>query len=415
MRQSLLDGRIVPGFAYEGDPLALADVTIYVPGRRAARSLAGEFANLLGPLSGGGSAILPAIRPIGETDETALFAAGDRPTLMPAMAELERRLHLARLSRGWREMTMRAELKALLGEEVALPASAADALWLAADLGALLDEVETEGASFSALTTLAPDRLADWWQLTLTFLTIITESWPQALEERGVVSEAAAKNAWLRGEAERLARDGAKGPVILAGSTATAPATVELMRAIAHLPNGALVLPGLDRHLDAAARAAISRLDSIAAPGHAQYGLKTILDRFARPPESVVHLAEGLAPSLAAREAFLADALRPAETTDHWSADEDRHPPEALDGLALVEAADEREEALAVACAMRDALSDPQGDGGAGDAGPQPRAPRRRRTQPLRHRRQRFRRAAARRHRPGDASRHRRRGGAEAG
>ena len=37
--QSLIDGRLVPGFTYDpADPLALADVTIYVPTRRSARA-----------------------------------------------------------------------------------------------------------------------------------------------------------------------------------------------------------------------------------------------------------------------------------------------------------------------------------------------------------------------------------------
>ncbi|MEF2550736.1 double-strand break repair protein AddB [Aurantimonas sp. A2-1-M11] len=356
LAEGLLAGRIVPSFRYEGDPLALAGVTIYVPTRRAARALAGEFARLLGT----GSAILPAIRPIGESDEASQFAPeGEQPSLAPTMGELERRLQLARLARQWRTVTRGREFESLIGEAAVLPASAADALWLAADLGALLDEVETEGTSLGKLAGLAPDALSDWWQLTVTFLSIVTETWPQALTEAGRISEAAAKNAWLRAEAERLRRNPGTGPVILAGSTATAPATIELMHAIAHLDEGALVLPGLDRHLDPAAFAAISRDGAISAPGHPQYGLKTILTRFAIPPESVVHLTGDQEPGLAAREAFIADALRPAETTHRWRETARLHGAGALDDLALVEADDEREEALAVACAMRSALADP--------------------------------------------------------
>ena len=40
-------------------------------------------------------------------------------------------------------------------------------------------------------------------------------------------------------------------PVIAAGSTGSIPATADLLRAIARLPRGALVLPGLDTSLDA--------------------------------------------------------------------------------------------------------------------------------------------------------------------
>jgi len=62
---ALLDGELVDGFRYDGTPLALADVTIYVPTRRAARELRSSFVDKLG----GGSAILPVIRPLGEFDE----------------------------------------------------------------------------------------------------------------------------------------------------------------------------------------------------------------------------------------------------------------------------------------------------------------------------------------------------------
>ena len=31
LAEALLAGRLVPGFRFDGDPLALADVTIYVP------------------------------------------------------------------------------------------------------------------------------------------------------------------------------------------------------------------------------------------------------------------------------------------------------------------------------------------------------------------------------------------------
>ena len=48
LADALLAGALVPGFRFDGDPLALADVTIYVPTRRAARELRGVFVDALG-------------------------------------------------------------------------------------------------------------------------------------------------------------------------------------------------------------------------------------------------------------------------------------------------------------------------------------------------------------------------------
>ncbi|MGO6907143.1 double-strand break repair protein AddB, partial [Rhizobium ruizarguesonis] len=63
---TLCDGRLTPLFRHRtDDPLSLARVTIYLPTRRAVRVLRSEFVDLLG----GRSAILPVIRPLGETDD----------------------------------------------------------------------------------------------------------------------------------------------------------------------------------------------------------------------------------------------------------------------------------------------------------------------------------------------------------
>jgi len=357
LAEGLLGGRVVEGFRYAGDPLSLADVTIYVPSRRAARSLAGAFVQALG----GKAAILPRIRPIGEGDEAEIFAAGADATpaaRLPAIPELERRLSLARLARQWRHLADRVAGEPIEGAPERVT-SASEALWLAGDLGALLDEIETEKTSFEKLAGLAPESLAAWWQTTLSFLSIVTEHWPAHLEERGVMSEAAAKNRWLENETARLRAGEADGPVVLAGSTATAPATRDLMHAIAHLPQGALVLPGLDRHIGTEGFAAIDRDLAIASPGHPQYGLKSILTRFALSPEQVPHLDAELSPKLVSREAFLSHALRPAETTAAWAEDAERHGPEALDDIALIEAAEPRLEAVAIAVAMRNVLERP--------------------------------------------------------
>lgn len=356
LTEAILAGRIVEGFRPAGDPLALADLTIYVPTRRAARALASEFSRALG----GKAAILPAIRPLGEADDAALFLSPqDAGDLTPVMEPLERRMLIARLVRQWKAEIGAGELGLLSGEEIQLPASSADAVWLSADLCTLLDQVENEAASLAGLAALAPDRLAAWWQLTLTFLSILTEHWPEVLRSRGLVDAARAQNARLRRQADRYRRDGSPGPVIVAGSTATPPASVALMQAVAGLANGAVVLPGLDRHLSEDDFAAVDVARSIAAPGHPQYGLKRILSGLLLPREAVDHLEANIDPAVLAREALVSDALRPAETSEAWGGAPGRHPPEALDGLALVEAADEREEALAIAVAMREALSDP--------------------------------------------------------
>ncbi|MCC2105349.1 MAG: double-strand break repair protein AddB, partial [Hyphomicrobiales bacterium] len=102
--RALLDGDILPGLSHVAGPLALTDLTIYVPTRRATRALIAEFA----AQSERGATLLPKIRPLGAVDEEAsLFAEPDEafvsfdPSIPPAIGEIERRFLLASLVHRW--------------------------------------------------------------------------------------------------------------------------------------------------------------------------------------------------------------------------------------------------------------------------------------------------------------------------
>jgi ATP-dependent helicase/nuclease subunit B len=364
LAQALLSGKLVPDFRFDGDPLTLATVTIYVPTRRAARALRGVFADALG----GGSAILPTIRPLGEFDEDEAAFDADTPEspaaldLAPPIAAAERLLLLSPLVRAWKRR-LPAHVAALFDEEVIVPASTADSLWLARDLCALMDEIETEGSDWAKLAGLVSGNLAGWWQVTLDFLKIVTEAWPALLTERGLSNPAAHRNALIRLEAARLTRNPPSGPVIAAGSTGSIPATAELLSAIASLPQGAVVLPGLDRTLDNASFAAITAPGAAPALlGHPQYGLAKLIGQTGIARHDVDELGAPT-PELALRARLVSEALRPAETTELWretrTSFSDANVEQALEGVTLIEAATERDEAAAIAIALRLATEQP--------------------------------------------------------
>lgn len=362
--EALLSGRLVPGFRFDGDPLALADVTIFVPTRRAARALRAEFAASIGK----GTAILPTIRPLGEFDEDeAAFdgeSAADAGTLdrAPPIGATDRLLLLAPLVRAWKRR-LPAHVAALFEEEVVVPASTADAVWLARDLARLLDEIETEDSDWAKLAGLVEGNLAGWWQVTLDFLKIVTENWPAILAERGLSDPAAHRNAAIRLEAARLKRNPPAGPVIAAGSTGSIPATADLLAVVAGLPSGALVLPELDTAMDQPTFAALTApVLRPAVLGHPQYGLVKLIRRLGLLPHDVEELGAP-APALALRGALLAEAMRPAETTELWTDTRQRFAGPAVESafadVTLVEAANERDEATAIATALRLALEEP--------------------------------------------------------
>ncbi|TIP24461.1 MAG: double-strand break repair protein AddB, partial [Mesorhizobium sp.] len=296
-------------------------------------------------------------------DEAAFEAdASAAIDLAPPIAAIERLLLLAPLVRAWKRR-LPAHVAALFDEEIAVPASAADAIWLARDLARLMDEIETEGTDWTRLADLVTGNLAGWWQVTLDFLSIVTENWPNLLDERNRSNPAAHRNALIRLEAARLKRNPPTGPVIAAGSTGSIPATAELLAVIAGLPSGAVVLPGLDLMLDGPSFQAIAVPGARPALlGHPQYGLAKLIGKIGVLRGDVEEIAVAERP-LALRAALVGEALRPAETTELWVETRARFTSgditEAFADVTLLEAAGERDEAVAIAVTLKRAVEQP--------------------------------------------------------
>ena len=300
--------------------------------------------------------------PLGDIDEaeTALIGADiwTHGALSP-VDPLARRMLLTRLVDAWGRHANRSHLKLDASEPSLVPATLAEAYGLAGDLAALLDQMQTEGIAVERLATLDARRFDAVWELNADFLAILGKNWPAVLSERGECDPASFRNATLAAERERLLASPPKGPIIAAGSTGTIPATAELLAVIARLPQGAVVLPGLDLALPERAWRAIA---DDPAPSHPQAALHHLLGTLQAVRDDVISLAE---PDLArsARTLLLREAMLPASVTELWAGLatrlSDADAAAAMVGLRLVEAADEREEALSVALALREALEEP--------------------------------------------------------
>lgn len=347
-------------------PLDLPRMTIYLPTRRSARALGEAFLKA----SDGRALLLPRIRTLGDPDEEALLfgASGetDQAAGLPAISPLQRRLALIPLILAWQQRMGKHEaLRKDLTEAVgARPITPGQASSLAADLARFMDFIETEGADLSRLSELAPESLAEHWQLTINFLEIVTEHWPAYLADNGLISPAARRIALMDQEAQMLAQgseqglEQSAGPVIAAGSTGSVPATARLLKTIASLPQGAVVLPGLDLDLDDESWAALA-----SHPEHPQFGMAELLRRLDATRKDVSVLA-GTAPDeqQAARLSPMREVLRPAETTDRWQQLLQTPQPygeAAIAGLRLIEAANPQDEAEAIAFILRSVVETP--------------------------------------------------------
>src|SRR5439155_8667592 len=306
------DGRLVADFPGP-DPAALSAATIYLPTRRACRAAGEVFLDVLGR----DAAVLPRFVALGDIDEDEfIFAAASGAAsleLPPAMETLERRLLLARLITQW---AASPEVRGARGSPLVAGTPAA-ALALADELARLIDDMTTRQVSWEKLDELVPDRFDRYWQLSLRFLEIAREAWPGILAEHGRIDASARRDRLLAAEAMRLT-EARTGPAIAAGSTGSMPATAALLGAIATLPNGAVVLPGLDTDLDRkswnciAGRAAAGEDEaSAAAIGHPQFAMHMLLWRIGMDREFVASLGE---PGRA-RARLVSEPFRPAPTT----------------------------------------------------------------------------------------------------
>jgi ATP-dependent helicase/nuclease subunit B len=329
----------------KGAPERLAEYRIILPTRRACHVLQNAFLNQSDvPL------LLPRMHPIGDVDEheiaIGLMGAADFELPLPSINPIRRRILLARLVR------QAGYFANDFGQSVAL----ADAL------ASLMDHVHTEGLNMADMVTLVPDDFAAHWGITIKFLEILSHEWPKILKAEGLLDPAQRRDQLINALARYWLENPPDFPVIAAGSTGSIPATARLLETVAGLPQGAVILPGLDNDIDEDSWAAI-------ADAHPQAGLKRLLDGMGvrRADVQVWPTIKSMDvdnETLKSRRALASEMMRPAETLGGWmeiSTDKERQNiiAHGINGLTIAECMNEREEATVIALALRETLETP--------------------------------------------------------
>src|SRR5262249_5348527 len=99
-------------------------------------------------------------------------------------------------------------------------------------------------------------------------------------------------------------------PIVIAGSTGSIATTRDLMRVVAGLPRGVVVLPGLDVDID-------DLLWEMIGDQHPQHALKETLTALGVDRRAIAPFGEE-APHGRARRVLMREALAPAEQTADW-------------------------------------------------------------------------------------------------
>lgn len=326
------------------DPQALTAVTILLPTRRAVLALRQAFL----AAAPARALLLPALSALGDAGEAdpaeelapSGMAAAASLTEPPAIGTLTRQALLTRL--------VHAKLMQSTppGQRPPLDQAAR----LAEELSRLIDRVQTAGLDFGGLADLVPDQdnLASHWQQSLDFLSIVTEAWPAILAERGCQDPAERRRRLTDALADGWLIEPPPGPVIAAGSTGSIPATRRLMSVIAGLPQGRLILPGLDLSASAEEWQEVER-----DPTHPQYGMAELLRDLGEDRSAVVEIGEGAVPT---RQRLLALAMQPAKVSESWADGSRQFDGSAVHAITRIDCEHAGEEATVIALILRETL-----------------------------------------------------------
>ncbi|UZK69852.1 double-strand break repair protein AddB [Sphingomonas sp. S1-29] len=332
------------------DRMGLARGVVLVPNHRAGRAITDAFVR-----ASEGGLLLPRIVAIGDPDLDEavgpLFDPADAEPVPPAVPPLKRRMILARL------------LTEARGDSI----EPAEAVRLAGELGRTLDQMQVEEVEASALRDLElTAELSDHWQSALSTFEVVLDRWPGELARLGMIDMVVRRRMLLDRTAVSWRDRPPEGFVCVAGVTNSSPPIARLLRVVAGLQRGLVVLPGLATDMEEAQWASLgphapdpvtgARIRSIET--HPQYHLKLLLDRMGvnRAEVAAWRVASEL-DATPARGKAIASAMAPAAFTHLWTTLPGGQ--RRFDGVRALEVATPAEEAQAIALALREVLELP--------------------------------------------------------
>ena len=333
----------------------LRDGLILLPTRRAAKALAQAFVRQAYE-RGEGAALLPRLRPLADVNpDEPPFEPGELAgRVKPSIDPVQRRFEIAQLVARYHERVSD------------LPLDPAAAIHMADPLIEIMDDAALEEVRIQdqkEWQRVCKDS-AVHFQHAGTLYQIVETFWPERLNEVAMMEPSARRVALLDALADIWEAEPPKYPVVVAGSTGTLKATARLMRVVANMPDGMVVLPGLQEEFP-------DKVWETIDARHPQSSLKNLIDTMQVERGDVARwpwvVGGGEAQRLKNRRSILAEALVPVDATGDWvgrigvlkERSSDTVFADALDGLSLIEARTDAEEALAIALILREALEDP--------------------------------------------------------
>ncbi len=311
-----------------GPPEALARVEIYVNTERMARRLRRVFDQ-------GPACLLPRIGLV--TDLADPLTRAGIPAPEP---DLRMRLRLTEV------ISKLLDLQPDLAARTAL-------FDLSDSLAALLEEMQGEGVSAETVSDLDVSDQSGHWQRAQMIYSAVAGF----VDSSDAPTRAAFNRLALTARIAAWQASPPQHPVLVAGSTGSRGTTAEFMRAVACLPQGAVILPGFDFDMP---QSVWAQLDNpLTGEDHPQFRFARLLQGLDLAPADIMRWTDDAAPA-PERNRVLSLALRPAPVTHQWLSEGPGLPvlPQAMRHVTLLRAQTPRDEARAIALRLRQAAED---------------------------------------------------------
>ncbi|MGB5077812.1 MAG: double-strand break repair protein AddB, partial [Sphingorhabdus sp.] len=325
--------------------LSISDIILLLPNNRAIKAMTEAFVRQAAP-----GMLLPRMVAIGDMalDETLGPLLDplvlDEP-IWPVIEPAHRLMLLAELV-----VKYRKDLQ---------PIKAAEALRLARKLAELIDELEIEEVAFERFAEISVEAdLAEHWQRSYGQLLLILKGYRIELAKRRLLGPSDRRNQLLDRLEHRL-RVNPFERVVACGITTSARSITRVLKRIAQMPQGSVIMPGLDTDMPEAQWAKLGphvKSDADIFPPrnhetHPQFHLKLLMDRMGVQRDDV----ENIVTTQSIRQAgTISEIFCMPEQTADW-----RDLPgirKQLPHVTLLEASDSAEEARAIAIKVRASL-----------------------------------------------------------
>lgn len=323
---------------YKSSPEKLTEVLFLLPSRRACANLREAFVRY----NGKNPTILPEIRTLFDSEDDLFYSFNNNNlnlNLKPSVSHLYRSFIFTK-------MLLQTPQKWGLGS-----ISTAQAYALAENLSDLIDRAYENELNFNDLKNIVREEYAEHWQQILQLLAIITQFWPQILDDKQYSDARQNQIISLYKQIEFWKNYPPKRKIVIAGTTAGFPVLKELLKTVYDFENSEIYLYELDTYLS---DEDWEKIDE----NHPQFELKELLEFLHLKRHDIIACDTS---EISQKQRFVSEIMRPSATTAEWQKIvHNKFDVADLNYLKILNCDDMRQEAYAIALIMRNTLETPE-------------------------------------------------------